>query len=90
MKQPVFRMMYFFMTIPSKKALKIGCKHLLAPKASEASWGLSYFCQGVLSGYCCMCVRVVTVMCEREVTVMESPIGGLPKCRKFTCSGVTF
>ena len=29
---------------------------LLAPKASEASWGLSYFCQGVLSGYCCVYV----------------------------------
>ena len=29
-------------------------------------------------------------MCEREVTVMESPIGGLPKCPKFTCRGDTF
>ena len=29
---------------------------LLAHKASEASWGLSYFCQGVLRGYCCVCV----------------------------------
>ena len=27
---------------------------LLAPKASEASWGLSIFV-GVLSGYCCVC-----------------------------------
>ena len=33
---------------------------------------------------------MVTVICEREVTVMESPIGGLPKCRKFTCCGDTF
>ena len=28
---------------------------LLAPKASEASWGLSYFKPGVPSGYCCVC-----------------------------------
>ena len=37
-----------------------------------------------------VCVRVVTVMCEREVTGMECPIGGRPVCRKFTCSGDTF
>ena len=33
---------------------------------------------------------MVPVICEREVTVMESPIGGLPKCRKFGCCGHTF
>ena len=31
------------------------CSCLLASKASEASWGLSYFKPGVLSGYCCVC-----------------------------------
>ena len=33
----------------------INQSHLLAPKASEASWGLSYFKPGVPSGYCCVC-----------------------------------
>ena len=37
------------------EVLLVGFQFLLAPKASEASWGLSYFCQGVLSGYCCVC-----------------------------------
>ena len=45
-----------------------------------------------------MCVRVVTFMCEREVTVVsvkEVPetgcaIGGLPKCPKFIRIGDTF
>ena len=37
-----------------------------------------------------VCVWVVTVMREREVTVMECPIGGLPKCPKFGCTGDTF
>ena len=37
-----------------------------------------------------VCVRVVTIMCEREVTVIECAIGGLPKFPKFTCSGHTF
>ena len=37
-----------------------------------------------------VCVRVVTIMCEREVTVIECAIGGLPKCPKFMCSGHTF
>ena len=36
MKRLVFRMMYFFMTIPWKKALKIGYKHLL--KARLDHW----------------------------------------------------
>ena len=42
-------------------------KALLTPKASEASWGLSHFFQGVLSG-------------EREVTAIEFAEGGLQKC----------
>ena len=29
-------------------------------------------------------------MCEREVTGMECPIGGLPKCPKFIRIGDTF
>ena len=33
---------------------------------------------------------MVTVICEREVTVGESPIGGLPKCYKFIRRGHTF
>ena len=33
---------------------------------------------------------MVTVVCENEATVMECAIGGLRKCRKFTCSGDTF
>ena len=63
---------------------------LLAPKASEASWGLSYFCQGVLSGYCCVYGKEVTVVCERVVTVIEFDIGGPPKCPKFIRRGHTF
>ena len=45
-----------------------------------------------------MCVRVVTLMSEREVTVVcvkgvsvtGCAVGGLPKCPKFGCSGDTF
>ena len=37
-----------------------------------------------------VCVRVVTVVRGKEVTVIECAIGGLPKCAKFTCSGHTF
>ena len=37
-----------------------------------------------------VCVRVVTVVRGKEVTVIECAIGGLPKCAKFTCSGPTF
>ena len=33
---------------------------------------------------------MVTVVYEKEVTVIEFAIGGLPKCAKFTCSGDTF
>ena len=33
---------------------------------------------------------MVTVVCGKEVTVIECAIGGLPKCPKFTCSGHTF
>ena len=33
---------------------------------------------------------MVTVVCEKEVTVMECAIGGLQKCPKFGCSGDTF
>ena len=54
---------------------------LLAPKASEASWGLSIFVQGF---------QVVTVVCGKEVTVIECAIGGLPKCPKFIRMGDTF
>ena len=51
--------------------------------------GLSIYSQ-VLSGYCSVSVRVVTVVCEKEVTVMECAIGGLWKCPKFIGSGDTF
>ena len=37
-----------------------------------------------------VCVRVVTVVRGKEVTVIECAIGGLPKCAKFGCSGHTF
>ena len=37
-----------------------------------------------------VCVRVVTVVRGKEVTVIECAIGGLPKCAKFTCTGDTF
>ena len=33
---------------------------------------------------------MVTVVCEKEVTMMECAIGGLQKCAKFGCSGHTF
>ena len=33
---------------------------------------------------------MVTVVCEKEVTVMECATGGLQKCPKFGCSGDTF
>ena len=33
---------------------------------------------------------MVTVVCEKEVTVIECAIGGLQKSGKFTCSGDTF
>ena len=39
-------------------------------------------CFQVLSGYCCVCMGVVTVI--------ECAIGGLRKCRKFGCRGPTF
>ena len=35
-------------------------------------------------------VWVVTVLCEKEVTVIECAIGGLQKSGKFGCSGDTF
>ena len=34
--------------------------------------------------------QVVTVVCEKEVTVIECAIGGLQKSGKFTCTGDTF
>ena len=45
-----------------------------------------------------VCVRVVTVMSEREFTVVcvkevfvtGCDVEGLPKCPKFGCSGDTF
>ena len=37
-----------------------------------------------------VCVRVVTVVRGKEVTVIECAIEGLPKCAKFGCSGHTF
>ena len=37
-----------------------------------------------------MSVWVVTVVCDKEVTVMERAIGGLPKCPKFIRIGDTF
>ena len=33
---------------------------------------------------------MVTVVCEKEVAMMECTIGGLQKCPKFGCSGHTF
>ena len=33
---------------------------------------------------------MVTVLCEKEVTVIECAIGGLQKSGKFGCSGDTF
>ena len=33
---------------------------------------------------------MVTIVCEKEVTVVEYAIGGLPKCAKFIRSGHTF
>ena len=33
---------------------------------------------------------MVTVVCEKEVTVVEYAIRGLPKCAKFIRSGHTF
>ena len=33
---------------------------------------------------------MVSVVCEKEVTVIECAIGGLQKCAKFGCSGDTF
>ena len=56
----------------------------------QSELGAFYFCPGVLSGYCCVCVRVVTVVRGKEVTVIECAIGGLPKCAKFIRSGHTF
>ena len=53
---------------PTERKLRrwdLSCISLLAPKASEASWGLSYFCQGVLSGYCCVCVSGYCCVWER-------------------------
>ena len=37
-----------------------------------------------------VCVRVVTVVRGKEVTVIECAIGGLPKSGKFGCNGHTF
>ena len=37
-----------------------------------------------------VCVRVVTVVRGKEVTVIECAIGGLPKSGKFIRSGHTF
>ena len=37
-----------------------------------------------------VCVRVVTVVREKEVTVIEFAIGVLPKSGKFIRSGHTF
>ena len=37
-----------------------------------------------------VCVRVVTVVRGKEVTVIECAIEGLQKCPKFGCSGDTF
>ena len=37
-----------------------------------------------------VCVRVVTVVRGKEVTVIECAIGGLQKSGKFGCSGDTF
>ena len=71
------------------------------PKRAKRARGLSIYSQ-VLSGYCCVnekevtvvCVGEVTVMvtvvCQRVVTVIECAIGGLRKCPKFIGSGNTF
>ena len=63
---------------------------VISPQSERSELGAFYFCPGVLSGYCCVCLRVVTVLCGKEVTVIECVIGGLQKSGKFTCSGDTF
>ena len=42
----------------------------------QSELGAFYFCPGVLSGYCCVCVWVVTVVCEKEVTEVVCAIRG--------------
>ena len=53
----------------------------ISPQSERSELGAFYFFQGF---------QVVTVVCVRVVTVIECAIGGLPKCRKFGCSGHTF
>ena len=70
--------------------VKCQINNLLAPKASEASWGLSIFVRGSKWLLLSVCVSGYSIVCGKEVTVLECAIGGLQKCPKFTCSGHTF
>ena len=48
---------------------------VISPQSERSELGAFYFCPGVLSGYCCMCV---------------SGYCCVPKRRKFGCWGDTF
>ena len=54
---------------------------VISPQSERSELGAFYFFQGF---------QVVTVVCEKEVTVIECAIGGLQKSGKFGCTGDTF
>ena len=58
---------------------------LLAPKASEASKGAFYLCPGFK--WLLLCVSEIGYYCMCVKECGECAMGGLWKCRKFTCSG---
>ena len=51
--------------------------HFISPQSERSELGAFYFCQGVLSGYCCMCVSGYCCVWERKVTVIKLARGPL-------------